>query len=843
MISNRPIFCFTLLAAFVLIAGKLAAAPPVTPVFLEGEIVFATIVATDAPFRADPTGEQDATEAINRALDRVRQLGGGTCYLPAGTYRVEGNLEIPATVTLMGDWRRPRPGEPIRGTILHAYAGRGDAEGQPFIRVKKPKQGHLKRVAIGYPEQEPDDIVPYPFTIEGNVSHIREITLINSYRGINMADNSGSVVSEIYGTVLETGVATRNSVELCRAYNMEFSPEYWAGAGEPFFPAGGGVAPVRGFMAENLHALRIGKSDGIAIYDVDASPAKVALEAATVAHERERMLTDPKKYGLGGVVWKVPGPRARNGWDAWYFGAHYADLDTVPELPDVSFDFPGPRAPARMGPDSVYNVRDARFGATGDGEADDTRAIRAALEAAGEAGGGTVYLPQGQYRLTAPLTVPSGVELRGPLAVGQIRAWFEACSLLVDWQPEPDADVFSAPAAVTLEADAGMRGLMVSHTRNIWETDDDGELVITPMPYAVRGAGEGVWLQDVTFTNAYLGIDLATHRCDDFVIKDLWATFLREGIRVGGGTTGGTMEIVSVDFGPWHGWRRLPETAERGVRSPYNEWINEHLDLFVFEDCAELDLFSLASFFPEVNAILRDGGAGGPRDLEFWLSMFDVSKREGILAQAGDGIDFYGLFLTGGNSGVYNWLEFGPDFTGSFDVYGTTLQPTYYNRPMIEWPEGFSWYPGRSLTADKPVQASTAPHAGRKAEFAVDADPRTYWESRPDRGGELVVDLGAVRDLDRWRLLNHGLYGGHWLNTWTASIHVSEDGESFEHVDRFAGNIIPLVERPLPEGIRGRYVKLRVEKGTSALGFQRARIHQFDVFGPSPEDELRPNEK
>lgn len=832
MKTRLPTAILSILATLAVSASGRSVTPPVTPVFLEDEIIFATIVATDAPYRADPTGERDATEAINRAMDRVRQLGGGTCYLPAGTYRVEGHLEIPATVTLMGDWERPRPGEPVGGTILHAYAGRGDADGQAFIRVKHPKQGHLKRVAIGYPSQEPGDIVPYPFTIEGNVSHIREITFINSYRGINMADNSGSVVSGIYGTVLETGIATRNSVELCRVYNVEFSPDYWAGAGEPFFPAGAKMDPVHDFMAENLHALRIGKSDGIAIYDVDANPAKVALEAAMEEHEKERMLTSPNKYGLGGVVWKVPGPRTRNGWDAWYFGAHYADLDAIPELPDVTFDFPGPRAPARMSPDSIFNVRDPRFGAVGDGEADDTGAIRAALAAAGEAGGGTVYLPQGQYRLTEPLTVPSGVELRGPLAVGQIRAWFEACSLLVDWQTESGTDAFAAPAAVTLEADAGMRGLMMSHMRNIWEMDDNGELVITPMPYAVRGAGKGVWLQDVTFTNAYLGVDLATHRCDDFVIKDLWATFLREGIRVGGGTTGGTMEIVTVDFGPWHGWKRLPEETERGVRSPYNKWINEHLDLYVFEDCADLDLFSLASFFPEVNVILRDGGADGPRNLEFWLGMFDVSKREGILAEAGDGIDFYGLFLTGGDSGVYNWLEFGPDFAGSLDVYGTTLQPTYYNRPMSEWPTGFAWYPGRSLTAGKPVEASTAPHADRAAEFAVDADPRTYWESRPDQGGELIVDLGAVRDLDRWRLLNHGLYGGHWLNTWTASIHVSDDGERFEQVDRFAGNIVPVVERPLPAGTRGRYIKLDVEKGTSALGFQRARIHQFDVFGP-----------
>ena len=43
-----------------------------------------------------------------------------------------------------------------------------------------------------------------------------------------------------------------------------------------------------------------------------------------------------------------------------------------------------------------------------------------------------------------------------------------------------------------------------------------------------------------------------------------------------------------------------------------------------------------------------------------------------------------------------------------------------------------------------------------------------------------------------------------------------------EHLDRFGDNITPMVERPLPEGTRGRHPTPDVEKGTSALGFQRA---------------------
>src|SRR5579883_868179 len=43
----------------------------------------------------------------------------------------------------------------------------------------------------------------------------------------------------------------------------------------------------------------------------------------------------------------------------------------------------------------VFNVRD--FGAVGDGHAKDTAAIQRAVEAAAQAGGGTVFLPAGKY--------------------------------------------------------------------------------------------------------------------------------------------------------------------------------------------------------------------------------------------------------------------------------------------------------------------------------------------------------------------------------------------------------------------------------------------------------------
>ena len=53
------------------------------------------------------------------------------------------------------------------------------------------------------------------------------------------------------------------------------------------------------------------------------------------------------------------------------------------------------------------------FGARGDGTTDDTKAILDALSIAGSRGGGTVFIPQGRFRITGTIEVPHGVTLSG----------------------------------------------------------------------------------------------------------------------------------------------------------------------------------------------------------------------------------------------------------------------------------------------------------------------------------------------------------------------------------------------------------------------------------------------
>lgn len=93
-------------------------------------------------------------------------------------------------------------------------------------------------------------------------------------------------------------------------------------------------------------------------------------------------------------------------------GTALETTDTPSE--DQSWAFDGAKFRAdQPGPRSKFDVKSPRFGAVGNGVADDTAAINLAIAAANVAGG-TVYFPAGSYKVTAPLTeLVGGVSLEG----------------------------------------------------------------------------------------------------------------------------------------------------------------------------------------------------------------------------------------------------------------------------------------------------------------------------------------------------------------------------------------------------------------------------------------------
>jgi hypothetical protein len=798
-----------------------------TPTFLVtgGETVVASAVATQPPYNADNTGARDATAAVQAALDTVGKVNGGVVFLPAGRYRIEGSLRLGYGTTLMGEWQPPAEGRIDKGTVLLAYAGRGDESAPPLITLPPHQETCLRNLTVWYPEQRPDDVQPYPFTIAGGSARVTNVTLCNSYNGIDLGLFNACVVENVHGTVLNRGIVAPESFEFSWMHDVRFANDYWERAasaltGIPFTAEQ--RAALDRFTQERLTGLEIGRIDGLAIYRYSADHAKTPI----LVRKNDRVDQHPV-FGFGGVAAGLRGRREEHGWDPWYYGMHYANLDNVPEARGKSYTFARIPTPSRTEAASFFDVTRPPYSATGEGEQDDTASIQRALRAAGALGGGTVYLPQGEYRITGPLVVPPGVELRGPLGTAKVREHRETCSLAV-YCGRGTANPETDPAALTLMDHAGVRGLTLVYPDQAYDATQ-----LQPFPYAVRGHGKGVWIADVHLLNAYHGIDLATHRCDEHVVVGVWGTAFCKGIDVGGNSRGGKLERIAFSYGPWTEAGRLGSRRTEAGKAAIADFCRQHSVHYSFGDCVGETAWGLVGFYPKTHFhFYRDKGRGCI-DAELWLSVHDVADVANVQADSGENIHLLGYFGTGGRDGKHNWLEVGPEFRGPLHVHAKTIQQTFLNHPLQSAPEQVRFHDEVSLTTGKPATASdTAPGSG--PENAVDRDPRTVWEA--PAGSYLQVDLGGVRAIDRFGIEGAGLFQPATLNVATAELHVSTDGKSFSLAGRLSARPGG-VHQPHPyawadapvEPVQARYVRLVV---TDAGGDGRIHLATFSVFGP-----------
>ena len=172
---------------------------------------------------------------------------------------------------------------------------------------------------------------------------------------------------------------------------------------------------------------------------------------------------------------------------------------TLATIPFTGYTYaPRPR-PARQDSASLFNVRD--YGAAGDAVNDDTAAFQTALQAAGNYGGGTVYVPGGAYRINGNLTVPSGVELRGPNDTPFYSN--QAQAVLLSYA---DQGVATGTAFLSLSQSSGVRGLLFYRPEQTYNATTN-ITTIYPYPPMIRALGSNAWAIEVSLSNAYFGID------------------------------------------------------------------------------------------------------------------------------------------------------------------------------------------------------------------------------------------------------------------------------------------------------------------------------------------------
>lgn len=802
------------------------------PVFSNGELVVAAAIATEAPYNADNTGKTDASAAIQKMVNDVQLQGGGVAYLPAGRYRIDHGIKLLQSVTLCGEWKKPLPGQPLSGTILLAYADKGNSEGVALI--SSPELGHanIYNLTIYYPEQNPTNPIPYPYTLQGNVSYIHNITLVNSYQGIMMSPFSGSSVSGVYGTTLKRGIVLMSSSELCSCYNLRLNSDYWTRLPEARMSRPD-ADKVREFVGNELVAVQVAKVDGLSFYNADLTEANTPVLVKLELDDVKYMMTDRSQYGFGGGIGQVKGRRT-DVEGGWYFGTHYFDLDNYPQLANKRYTFTSLRHAAKLSLDSVYQATD--FGVKADKKSDDSASLQRALNKAAASGGGTVLLPHGWTVLKAPITIPSGVELRGGyLGVG-VRVWFlEISTLIIDFDAD-SKDPDNAPAAINLKERAGLRGVAVCHAKNVYETGADGKMVVSTYPYAIRGLGKGIYIHDVTMPNAYNGVDLGQVRCDQAQVVNFWCTPYHTGIRVGANSDSVQLENIAMDYGLHSSDYRVlteyPTVPGAKIIQDVQAYLDDHSVQYRFGDCTNLKSFNLAGFAPHLYMEFVDQGHGGCRDAQFWSTIFDVPKVEAVRLRGGGQINFYGYFVTGGRNKKSLWAEFDDSFKGKLNVYGLCQQLTFNNRPFTVGADRLNIYLEHSLTTKRRCIASSSEQDHNPVD-ALDGDSRTFWQSTEGNGPHLLtVELAAPSVITRWRTHLAGTFLPHQFNAAQAELYASKDGLEYFKVAEFKDNIQDWVDIPVQCATPVRFVQMRVLKGQAAgTTGNTARIAAFDVFG------------
>ncbi|HPX42594.1 MAG TPA: glycosyl hydrolase family 28-related protein, partial [Candidatus Hydrogenedentes bacterium] len=208
------------------------------------------------------------------AIDAVAGRGGGTVFLPEGRYLLKGHLVLKNAVTLRGEWQAPDKAGVV-GTVLMPVEHRGDAEGESAI-VMQCGSG-LRELSIWYPEQEPEAIAPYPWTIEttpeAGVDNytLHNVTLVNVYRGFKTGPEANELhtLKNVYMTALETGVFIDSCTDIGRVIDIDISPRWWIESGLPGSPKGGAAeTSLRSHVAREATGIDMGRSDWEYLYGV-----------------------------------------------------------------------------------------------------------------------------------------------------------------------------------------------------------------------------------------------------------------------------------------------------------------------------------------------------------------------------------------------------------------------------------------------------------------------------------------------------------------------------------------------------------------------------------------------
>ena len=191
---------------------------------------------------------------------------------------------------------------------------------------------------------------------------------------------------------------------------------------------------------------------------------------------------------------------------------------------------------------------DDKYGADPTGEKDSKSAIQKALNDVSKAGGGTVFLPAGKYKVTGSISVPPFCTLRGDWQDPEKGTDYG--TVILDYQKSGTTDF--EQSLFIIGGSAGVRGLTVFYPEQSLTNVKQ-----YPYTFYTTGAGTSYMLanvQDVTVINGYMGIGACkpdTNAHEQFTIDNVKGTFLFCGAEAYNQADVGTWKNLSIGPQYW----------------------------------------------------------------------------------------------------------------------------------------------------------------------------------------------------------------------------------------------------------------------------------------------------
>lgn len=384
--------------------------------------VISDFVVTDPMFGAKAEPGFDNRAAFQAAIDAAYESGGGVVYIPAGNYEFHSTqigiksvrvrqgtsenkkdfnyeyvLRLHPGVQLRGDWAAPESNNGmVLGTILEVRVGKNapnydgsvkswwnDSQAGNALRttytsiadrfIEMNAGTGVTNLSIWYPEQNINDVKPYPWTLfqtQGNCATIEHVTLVNSYNGFNSAPSELHYVLDSYITALNKGIEVHVCTDIGRIENVSISPEYWAKSGLPGAPT---LAELTAYTKANSVGFQMHRSDWEYISYLHISGYKTGIwigrepgfadapnaqlyEVHVDNCENGLYVEDVNPYG---ILISNSSFRAAKGGNAVYF---YKDFSTSTQFNGVEFSGPI----VSDGSDGVISFESCLFGKDSD---------------------------------------------------------------------------------------------------------------------------------------------------------------------------------------------------------------------------------------------------------------------------------------------------------------------------------------------------------------------------------------------------------------------------------------------------------------------------------------------